>query len=72
MDKYQSRKASIFGLTCRLGPEGSPEEETRTNSGSIIFFGGGDSFGRSPGMVSPVAVSYEFVVCSRVESWGRI
>jgi hypothetical protein len=72
MDKYQSRKARMFRLTWRLGPEGSPEEKTKTNLGSINFFGGGDGFGRSPGAVSPVAFSCESAVCLRVESWGRI
>jgi hypothetical protein len=72
MDKYQSRKARIFGLTWRLGPEGSPEEETRTNSGSIVFFGGGDGFRRSPAVASPVAFSCKSAVCSMVESWDPI
>jgi hypothetical protein len=72
MDKYQSRKARMFGLTWRLGPEGSSEEETRTNSGSINFFGGGDGFGRSLGAASLVAFTCESAVCSRVELWGRI
>jgi hypothetical protein len=74
MGKYQSRKARIFGLTWRLGPEGSLEEEIRTSSGLIIFFffGGGDDLGGSPGAASPAAFSCESVVCSRVESWGQI
>jgi hypothetical protein len=73
MGKYQNRKARIFGLTWRLGPEGSLEEETRTSSGSIVFFfGGGDNFRISPGAVSPAAFSCESAVCSRVESWGQI
>jgi hypothetical protein len=52
-----------------LDPEGSPEEETRIRSGlAILFFGGGDGFGRSFRVASSMIFSYESAVCSRVES----
>jgi hypothetical protein len=38
MVKHTKRKLGIFGLTWLLGPEGSPDEDTRTNSCSVIFF----------------------------------
>jgi hypothetical protein len=68
-----SRKVRIFRLTWFLGPEGSLEEETRTNSGSVIFFPRGDGgFVRSAsGAASPAVFFYESVVCLRVSSWGR-
>jgi hypothetical protein len=63
-------RAGIFGLTWLLGLEGSPEEETRTNSGSVIFFLEGDGgFRRSAsGAASPAAFSCESTVCSRASS----
>jgi hypothetical protein len=52
-----------------LDPEGSPEEETRIRSGStVLFFGGGDGFGRSFSVASSTIFSCESAVCSRVES----
>jgi hypothetical protein len=72
MGKYWSHKARIFGLTWRLGPEGSLEEETRKSSGlTVFFFGGGDDFGRSSSVASPMFFSCESAVYSRVESWGQ-
>jgi hypothetical protein len=72
MGKYWIHKAKIFGLTWRLEPEGSLEEETRIRSGStIFFFEGGDNFRRSSSAASPMFFSCESVVCSRLESWGR-
>jgi hypothetical protein len=72
MGKYQIHKVKIFGLTWRLEPEGSSEEETRIRLGSIVsFFGGGDDFRRSSSAVSPMSFSCESAVCSRVESWGQ-
>jgi hypothetical protein len=38
MVKFTKCKFEIFGLTWLLGPEGPPDEETRTNSCSVIFF----------------------------------
>jgi hypothetical protein len=56
-------------LTWRLDPEGSPEEETRIRSGSaVLFFKGGDDFGRSFRVASSMTFSYKPAVCSRVES----
>jgi hypothetical protein len=58
-----------FELTWRLGLEGSPEEVTRIRSGStILFFGGGDGFGRSFSVASSAVFSYESAVCSREAS----
>jgi hypothetical protein len=72
MGKYWIHKAKIFGLTWRLEPEGSLEEETRKRSGStVFFFGGGDDFRRSSSAASPMFFSCESAVCSRLESWGR-
>jgi hypothetical protein len=52
-----SRKVRVFGLTWLLELEGSPEEETRMNSGSVIFFLGGDGgFGRSASGAAPPVV----------------
>jgi hypothetical protein len=35
---HTKHKLGIFGLTWLLGPEGPPDEETRTNSCSVVFF----------------------------------
>jgi hypothetical protein len=52
-----------------LGPEGSPEKVTRIRLGSIIlFFGGGDGFGRSFSVASSTVFSCESMVCSREAS----
>jgi hypothetical protein len=64
------QKDKIFGLTWCLDPEGSPEEETRMKSASaVLFFGGGDGFGRSFSVASLPSFSCESAVYSRAESW---
>jgi hypothetical protein len=72
MVKHTKRKFRIFGLTWLLGPEGSPDEETRTNSCSIIFFfEEAEGFTRTAsGAATSVAFSYESAVSSRASSWG--
>jgi hypothetical protein len=62
-------KDKEFELTWRLGLEGSPEEVTKIRSGStVLFFGGGDGFGRSFSVASLTVVSRESAVCSREAS----
>jgi hypothetical protein len=72
MVKHMKHKFGIFGLTWLLGPEGSPDEETRTNSCSIIFFFEEvEGFVRmASGAATSVAFSYESAISSRASSWG--
>jgi hypothetical protein len=50
-----------------LGSEGPSEEVTRIRSGlTVLFFGGGDGFGRSFSAASSWLLSCESAVCSRV------
>jgi hypothetical protein len=72
MVKHMKHKFGIFGLTWLLGPEGSPDEETRTNSCSIIFFFEEvEGFVRTAsGAATSVAFSCESAVSSRASSWG--
>jgi hypothetical protein len=73
MVKHTKRKLGIFGLTWLLGPEGPLDEETRTNSGSIVFFlEEVEGFRRAAsGAETSATFSYESAVCSRASSWGR-
>jgi hypothetical protein len=67
--QYSIHEDKRFELTWHLDPEGSPEEETRIRSGSaILFFGGGNGFGRSFSIACSMIFSCESAVCSRVES----
>jgi hypothetical protein len=62
-------QAKKFELTWRLDPEGSSKEVTRIKSGStVLFFGGGDDFGRSFSIASSTVFSCESAVCSREAS----
>jgi hypothetical protein len=66
------RKFGIFELTWPLGPEGSPDEETRMNSCSVIFFlEEVEGFVRTASGAAAAAFSCEFAVCSRASSWGQ-
>jgi hypothetical protein len=70
MVKYVKCTLRIFGLTWLLGLEGSPDEETRTNSGSVTFFlEEAEGFvGTTSGAATSAAFSCESAVCSRASS----
>jgi hypothetical protein len=70
MVKHAERKLRIFGLTWLIGPEGSPDEETRTNSCSVAFFlEEVEGFVRTTsGVATSAAFSCESAVCSRASS----
>jgi hypothetical protein len=70
MDECKMHGDNIFGLTWRLDPQGSLEEETRIKSASAtLFFGGDNGFWRSLSVASLPFFSCESAVSSRVESW---
>jgi hypothetical protein len=73
MVKHTKHKLEVLELTRLLGPEGPPDEETRTNSCSVAFFWEeAEGFVRTAsGAATSAAFSCESAVCSRASLWGR-